>query len=249
MVDTKKLYDESADKWVRREPNSLSDFTGRPPVFALCGDVGGVNIVDLGAGEGYCARVLAAQGAKIEAIELSPEMVRLAQDQEEKNPLGINFQQGTVTDLPYDNESFDLALGVFVYNYLHIEELKASFKEVFRVLKPGGRFVFSVPHPAFPFIKPEVAKPFYFDFGGQAYLSAVDKKAEGEISCRDGRQLPVQMIHKRLGDYAEAVSEAGFAGIQGMHELGVLPEHMELDPNFFGPVEGIPLHLAFDVRK
>ena len=37
--DTREMYDSNAHKWARREPNSLSDFTGRPRVFELCGDV------------------------------------------------------------------------------------------------------------------------------------------------------------------------------------------------------------------
>jgi len=32
-------------------------------------------------------------------------------------------------------------------------------------------------------------------------------------------------------------------------ELSVLPEHLELDPDFFGPVRGYPLHACFDVCK
>lgn len=36
---TKDIYNENAHLWERREPNSLSDFTGRPPVFDLCSDV------------------------------------------------------------------------------------------------------------------------------------------------------------------------------------------------------------------
>ena len=48
---TEDLHDASASKWVRQQPSSLSDFTARPVIFDLCGDVRGLDIIDLGAGE------------------------------------------------------------------------------------------------------------------------------------------------------------------------------------------------------
>ena len=44
-MDTETLYDANAGKWERRAPSSLSDFTGRPAVFELCGDVVGLDAV------------------------------------------------------------------------------------------------------------------------------------------------------------------------------------------------------------
>ena len=53
-----ELYDATAAKWVRRAPTSLSDFTGRPRTLELCRPVEGRRVLDLGCGEGYCARRL-----------------------------------------------------------------------------------------------------------------------------------------------------------------------------------------------
>ena len=248
--DTRELYDSNAHKWARREPNSLSDFTARPRVFDLCGDVSGLHVVDLGAGEGYCARVLAGMGAaRIEGIELSDSMVELAQNQQASNDRIIRYRQGNVIDLPYGDDGFDLALGVFVYNYLGVVETRDSFAEVFRVLKPGGRFVFSVPHPAFPFIRTDHEPPFYFDVAGHGYFSSRGRRCQGEIYCRDGSSLSVQMVPKTLDDYFDALADAGFDRLPELRELGVTEEMMELDAGFFSPVRDIPLHLAFKIAK
>ena len=132
--DTKEIYDRSASFWARREPNSLSDFTARPKIFDMCGDVSGLSIVDLGCGEGYCARVLEDRGAsRIEAIELSDKMIDLGRKQQNEGSR-INYRQGDVTNLPYEDGEFDMAVGVFVYNYLTVEEMKHSFEHVYRVL-------------------------------------------------------------------------------------------------------------------
>ena len=97
---TEDLYDASASKWVRQQPSSLSDFTARPVIFDLCGDVRGLDIIDLGAGEGYCARVLASQGAaKVVGVELSSEMVATAKSLQGVGDDVIEYKCGTVTEL------------------------------------------------------------------------------------------------------------------------------------------------------
>ena len=249
-VDTEQLYNETATRWSRSEPNSLSDFTARPRVFDLCGDVKGKNIIDLGSGEGYCSREMMVRGAaSVTGVELSEKMVGLAQVREEKDQLGISYRCGTVVSLPDKDASYDMALGVFVYNYLHLEETRQSFKEVFRLLKPGGEFVFSVPHPSFAFIKRELTQPFYFAVEDKGYYSGRDIQASGEIFCRDGQALAVQMIHKNVEDYFTALNLAGFKSLPTVMELGVTDEMMALDPEFFGPLQDVPLHMAFKVKK
>lgn len=249
-VDTEGLYDKHASRWQRRKPSSLSDFTGRPPVFELCGDVAGLDILDLGCGEGYCARELSGRGAaSVTGVELSEEMVQMAQQQEAELQQGLTFRQGDVTALEDAPNSYDLAVGVFVYNYLNTQQMLKSFTEVFRVLKKGGRFVFSVPHPAFAFVRTERTEPFYFDVGEAGYFSGRNNQYQGEIYRRTGTALPVQMVHKTVSDYFEALAAAGFTAMPKVKELAVKPEHMELDEPFFSPVEDTPLHMAISVAR
>ena len=248
--DTRELYNDTASRWERREPNSLSDFTARPRVFELCGDVTGAKILDLGAGEGYCAREMALRGAaEVVGVELSEQMVELARRQQAADDQVISYQVGDVTDLALPAERFDLALGVFVYNYLTIEQTRESFKQVYKVLKPGGSFIFSVPHPAFPFIKREQTPPFYFDAQGGGYFSSRNQQCQGEIFCRDGTSLSVQMIPKSFEDYFSALAQAGFTGMPVLEELHVTEALLALDQAFFAPLSDLPLHLAFKLQK
>jgi SAM-dependent methyltransferase len=247
-ADARALYDRHASRWQRREPSSLSDFTGRPAVFELCGDVSGLDVIDLGCGEGYCSRELAGRGARsVTGVELSGEMVQLARAQEGELRQGITYRQGDVTRLDDADASYDLAVGVFVYNYVTAGEMLASFREVRRVLRPGARFVFAVPHPAFAFVRKDCTPPFYFAVKDAGYFSGRDVRFQGEIRRRDGTALPVQMVHKTFGDYFDALRVAGFAGMPEIRELRVLPEHLALDPGFFSPVADLPLHLAVRV--
>lgn len=249
-MDTETLYDANAGKWERRAPSSLSDFTGRPPLFELCGDVRGADVLDLGAGEGYCSRELAARGAaSVTGLELSAEMVEAGRRQDAALGQGIVYHQGDAADLSrWSDAAFDLVTAVFLYNYMTRAAMAASFSEVRRVLRPGGAFVFSVPHPAFGFIRRERALPFYFDTESSGYFSGVDRQFQGEIDRIDGPALPVQMVHKTLADYTDALAAAGFTAMPTLRELGVRPEHMDRDREFFAPVADVPLHLAVRVQ-
>ena len=247
--NTAEIYNSAAESWVRQEPVALSDFTGRPALFSSCGDVKGLHIADIGCGEGYCARVLNDSGAaKIDGIDISGQMVDAARHAAAENPR-MSFQVANAVKIPFADNKYDIAIGVFVYNYLSIEQTYASFAEVFRILKPTGRFIFCVPHPAFPFIRKERSKPFYFNFDHGGYFSNRNKVSEGKIWRLDGVELPVEMQHKLFSDYIDALNAAGFCKMPKIQELGVTDELLAKKPDFFTPLCDTPLHLLFTLEK
>ena len=81
--------DKQASNWVRDTPNCLSDFTGRPRLFEACGDVTDMHMLDVGCGEGYCARVLRKAGVrKVVGVDVSAQMVKAAERAERADKLG-----------------------------------------------------------------------------------------------------------------------------------------------------------------
>ncbi len=244
------LYDDSASAWTRTTPSSLSDFTARPAVLELCRPCEGARVLDLGCGEGYCARQLRLAGAgEVLGIDISSGMIAGALAEEERSPLGIRYRQGDATDLTQlETAAFDLTIAVFLFNYLTIEAMSDCMREVARVLRPGGRFVFSVPHPAFPYLR-AAAPPFYFDLGGEGYFAARNARFAGKIWKRDGSALDVQLVHKTIEDYFSALHSAGFRALPLLRELAVTPQIMDVDPRFFGPLLGLPLHLALAITR
>ncbi|MBE9044254.1 methyltransferase domain-containing protein [Pleurocapsales cyanobacterium LEGE 10410] len=249
-VKTKELYDNTALRWVRTEPSSLSDFTARPAVIEMCEPIAGLQILDLGCGEGYCSRELRQRGAKkVHGIDLSQKMIAAAQAQEAKEPLGISYEANCATDLSQlaDDET-DLVVAVFLFNYLTVEQTKQCMSEVLRVLRPGGRFIFSVPHPALPYMG-QKNPPFYFQVDQNNYFSGRDNLFPGRIWKRDGSWLDVQLVHKTFQDYFESLQSAGFSTLPVLKELHVTPEHLQLDAEFFSPIVDLPLHVAFEIIK
>lgn len=247
---TKTLYDDAANSWVRKAPMSLSDFTARPAVLEMCEPIKNKRILDLGCGEGYCSRELKRkQALDVYGIDLSEGMIQAAQKQESIDLLGIRYAARCAIDLSHiEDESFDQVLAVFLFNYLTVEQMTQCMSEVVRVLRPEGRFTFSVPHPAFPYMR-AAEYPFYFDVGNIGYFSQKDQQFQGRIWKRDGSWLGVQLVHKPLEAYFEALGNAGFKTMPLVKELRVTPEHLQIDPKFFGPLSDYPLHLAMQVSR
>jgi SAM-dependent methyltransferase len=247
-TDPRALYDHTADNWARHQPSSLSDYTARPQVLALCEPLAGKEVLDLGCGEGYCSRMLRQRGASVTGLDLSPGMIELARRAEQLQPLGIRYDTADASSVDLGTASMDLVVAVFLFNYLDVDQMQRTMANVHRMLRPGGHFVFAVPHPAFAFMRP-AAPPFYFDVGQSGYFSGRNASFAGKIWKRDGTALDVQLVQKTLGDYFDGLRLAGFAQMPQVTELAVTAEMVELDPAFFGPLFDYPLHLAIKVAR
>ena len=244
------LYNRSADDWKRTEPILLSDFTARPFVLSRCEPVHGLRVLDLGCGEGYFARQLKQRGAAdVVGLDSSENMIDGARTAEKAEPLGIRYRVSDAGELSeFHDEEFDLVVAVFLFNYVDREKMTSIMEGVLRVLRRGGRFIFSVPHPFFAYLHKE-QPPFYFQRNDAGYFSGRNELFEGRIWRRDGTHVPVRCIHKTVDDYFHALAAAGFTSLPAIQELHVQPKHLEIDPEFFEPLKDKPLHLAFQINR
>lgn len=116
-------------------------FVGVGNPFALGAVRPGDAVLDLGCGAGFDAYVAAmAVGptGRVVGVDLSPEMLAVAERGRAAAGLSnIEFRQADVEALPFSDASFDVALSNGVLNL--IPDKPAALREVFRVLKPGGR--------------------------------------------------------------------------------------------------------------
>ncbi len=113
--------------------------------FHLLGDIHGKTVLDLGCGTGENLIALARRGARVLAIDLSPELVELARRRLEKeapepNPAMVQVGSAYETGLP--DESVDI---VFCMALLHHLDLGKARAEIYRILRPGGRLILREP--------------------------------------------------------------------------------------------------------
>ncbi len=102
----------------------------------------GMTVLDAGSGIGGSARFLVDSfGSKVQAMDLSQEFVRTAQELDKLVGLSgsIVHRTGSVTELPYDSSTFDVVWSQNVT--MNVADKRAMFSEALRVLRSGGVYV------------------------------------------------------------------------------------------------------------
>lgn len=108
------------------------------------------NGLDVGSSAGGLSVALAQQGIGMEGIEPSQAGVEVSAMRAQRLGLSnVHFQQGVGEDIPFPDNTFDLAISLAVLE--HVQNVTAVVEETYRVLKPGGWAYFEVPNNLFPF--------------------------------------------------------------------------------------------------
>lgn len=206
----------------------------------LLSDVAGDEILELGCGGGQCSVALAERGAEVTGIDIAEAQLAHARELAAEHGVAPTFYREDVTDLSrFPDERFDTAFNAYVFQW--VGDLAACFRETNRVLRPGGRFVFSMPHPVYGLADPESGEVVesYFDTGRQ-----VTEEPELENDMVTYRH--------RVSDVYNSLHDAGFA-VERVHEPGSSdPQDYEEGP--WGEhvpelLSKLPSTLAFETRK
>nr|BFE75188.1 class I SAM-dependent methyltransferase [Actinoplanes digitatis] len=143
----------------------------------LLGEVRGRRILELGAGAAAGARWLDGQGADVVALDLSAGMLQHARAAADRSGVTVPLVQADALALPFATSSFDVvctAFGAIPF----VADSGMVMKEVARVLKPGGRWVFSITHPM---------RWIFLDEPGEEGLVATHPYFDRSAVCRAGR--------------------------------------------------------------
>jgi SAM-dependent methyltransferase len=167
----------------------------------LLGDVRGKRVLEVGCGSAPCSRWLAGQGALPIAFDLSAGMLRHARDAAGRTGVTVPLVQADACEMPFADASFDVAFSAFGA-IPFIADSARTMREIARVLRPGGRFVFSATHPM---------RWMFVDDPGPAGLTVVqsyfDRSPYVEVDA-EGRPAYVEH-HRTLGDRIRELLAAG----------------------------------------
>jgi len=108
--------------------------------------------LDVGCGTGVLtilAKLVVGETGIVDGIDIAPKMVMKAQKKARTAGLKIGFKTASIDALPYTDEFFDVVISSMMFHHLPLEMKKGGLREVYRVLKKGGRFFlcdFCSPH-------------------------------------------------------------------------------------------------------
>ncbi|MFX1255048.1 MAG: class I SAM-dependent methyltransferase [Promethearchaeota archaeon] len=243
---SKDFWEKNSDIWIeayKEKAKDEGDFNRQviidPALWEQLGDIKGLRVLDAGCGNGYLSRQLGGKGAEVVGVDHSKGFIEYCINQENQTSLGCKFYQGSLSDLSFlEDESFDLIVSNIVM--VDVIDYKEAFKELQRILKPKGRFVWSNLHPVFGRIGQVTYRlPFDTQRNEERLFTLIDRYFDSGGTLISWNNLsPLWQIDRTLTEYSRALKEAGF----------VIREIVEPKPSI-GELQKHPEQLAFDADR
>ena len=205
----RRWWDANADEYQADHGEFLGDsrfLWGPEGVFEdkahLLGEVHGKRVLEVGCGAAQCSRWLVKQGAQVAGFDLSRRQLEHAHriDEELGTPR-LALVQADALAMPFADGAFDIACSAFGA-VPFVADSATVMLEVARVLKPGGRWVFAVPHP-FRWCLPDDPGP-----GGLVVRDSYFDRRPYVEQDESGTATYVEH-HRTLGDRVRELTAAG----------------------------------------
>ena len=223
---TQNVYD-NAEFFERYSqlPRSVEGLDGAPEwpaLRAMLPAPGGLKVLDLGCGFGWFCRWVRAHGAsEVLGLDVSEKM--LARARSATSDAAITYLRADMEQVELAPASFDLIYSSLALHY--IEHLGELLSQVYRVLVPGGRFVFSVEHPVFT----APVEPGWLVSASGRKSWALDAYLEEGPRSTDWLAKGVIKQHRTLATYVNLLLGLGFALIR-LEEWGPTPQQITAQP-------------------
>jgi len=118
-------------------------------IASLCPDLKGARVLEIGSGAGGLSVALALLGARVDGIEPEEAGVEASRARARRYPhIQADFHQGCAERLPFKDATFDLVVSNMVLEHVH--DLREAVREMYRVLKVGGKTYHEIPNYLFP---------------------------------------------------------------------------------------------------
>jgi SAM-dependent methyltransferase len=168
----------------------------------VLGEVAGRDVLEIGCGAAQCARWLRTQGAIPVGLDLSHRQLQHGRRIDLDVGPVVPTVCATATALPFSDGSFDIAFSAFGALQF-VNDAAAAVAEVARVLRPGGRFAFSVTHPV------RWSMPDDPSAEGLVVTSSYWDRTPYVEQDEDGTVTYVEH-HRTIGDWVRILARHGF---------------------------------------
>jgi SAM-dependent methyltransferase len=132
-----KEYFESYDRL--REANESLEFSNNLHEYQHFSEK---KVLDVGSGNGYVLGKYAQQGARVYGVDITRTGIDLCKRRFEYQRVHGYFYVANAEALPFNGETFDCVCSMGVLH--HTPDIEAAIREIYRVLKPGGRLILMV---------------------------------------------------------------------------------------------------------
>lgn len=187
-------YAEEYAAWIKqREPASIEDNSILSRLLELLGGLDGREVLDAGCGEGFLARVLAARGARVTGLDLSPRLIQMAC---EKDPdASIDYRVVDLScPLPEFRGHFDLIGSYLVLN--DVRDHRGFASTLASLAKPGARMALAFNNPYSSVVREHISD--YFASGTMGTYSGLSKEG-----------VKARYYHRTLEEYLDAFLDTG----------------------------------------
>jgi SAM-dependent methyltransferase len=194
-------WSASADAWIRgmrRGDRNRERLLDRP-MLELTGVVTGLDVLDVGCGEGRFCRMLGERGAR--TVGIDPTTPFLAEAKRLQD--GGRFVRSVAERLPFADKSFDLV--VTYLTLIDIADYRAAIREMGRVLRPGGRLLVA----NLQSFATTMERPWQRDEGGNKTYFAVGEYFEERGMVLEWDGLSIVNWHRPFEAYMEAFLSSG----------------------------------------
>ncbi len=247
---SKNLYENKLfiEKYYNAQKvDKFHKFEEKPAIHRLLKDLRGKAVLCVGCGNGDECAYIKRRGAKrVIGIDISKSMIELAKEKH-KN---IEFHVMSANKLYFKDKEFDIVYSDLVLHY--IKNIEEPVKEVFRVLKPGGKFIFSVMHPLYTaFERKEKRNKKEVLFG---YIKIKNRyKIIGDYFSNRIRKTKwfnyvLREYRRTFSDLITPLINAGFI-IEKVVEPRPLRKLKAIDPQLYKKLSKIPEAIIIVCRK
>jgi SAM-dependent methyltransferase len=220
MTQHAAQYDHIGSKYDEYARTATQKRAERYTFLRMVGALEGKCVLDLACGFGFYTRLLKQRGAAtVLGVDISPEMIRLANQQEQAERLGIAYQVCDAVTLPRLG-LFDLVTAVYLLNYATSkDQMLGMLRSAYDNLVEGGRFVAYTVNLEFTLSKPNCTK-----YGITVLRETPEEdRFACEVEFVSDPPTPVSWFRWSQATYEWALQEAGFRGF-AWHPTEVSPE-------------------------
>lgn len=218
-------YEQLAEAFnLQADTKPHNAYLERPTTISLLPVVSSMNALDAGCGPGWYSRWMVDRGARVTAIDASPNMLKFARQRLAGTDARI-MQADLDKPFQFDDDEFDLVLMALTAGYL--KNLKLSISEVARVTKPDGYFIFSICNPAYEF------------FTHRRTNSYFDEKMINATWYGFGFPVEIPFFMRPLTAYTEALYREGFV-IERLIESKPTEEFKQMDEDNYNRMMKFP---------